>query len=154
MLYFKEHNKIIWKINVKEISNKYCFIKFIIKSIDSKLYEHVLKYEDMLKLEGLGWNEYQLPKNVNEYYVQLSIEINGSINMQVDYFRLWCNDEEIIYSFNIGDLLLNFHKICPNVSVTFKDKYFSKKEMENLLEQLTTYDYFFCFSYKFKRFNN
>uniref|UniRef100_U9UQT9 Uncharacterized protein n=1 Tax=Rhizophagus irregularis (strain DAOM 181602 / DAOM 197198 / MUCL 43194) TaxID=747089 RepID=U9UQT9_RHIID len=55
----------------------------------------------MLKLEGLGWIEYQLPKNVNEYYVQPSIEINGSINMQVDYFRLWCNDEEIIYSFNI-----------------------------------------------------
>jgi hypothetical protein len=34
----------------------------------------------------------------------------------------------------MGDLLPDYHKICPNVPETFKDKYFSKKEMENLLE--------------------
>ncbi|PKY63498.1 hypothetical protein RhiirA4_492646, partial [Rhizophagus irregularis] len=89
MLHF--WHRIIWKISVKEILNKDCFIKFIIKgtSTDSKQYndselkhyEHVLKYEDVLKLEGLGWIEYQLPIKVNDNYVQPSIEINGSINM-------------------------------------------------------------------------
>ncbi|CAB4406340.1 unnamed protein product [Rhizophagus irregularis] len=88
------YTRIIWKINVKEILNKDCFIKFIIKSTNSKQYkdselkhyEHVLKYEDVLKLEGLGWIEYQLPKSIEDY-VQPSIEINGSINMQIDYVR-------------------------------------------------------------------
>ncbi|PKY53011.1 hypothetical protein RhiirA4_547455 [Rhizophagus irregularis] len=163
---------IIWKINVKEILNKDCFIKFIIKGSNSKQYkdselvhyEHVLKYEEVLRLEGLGWIEYQLPKNVNEcyvltsieingsinmglgwieyqlpkiveeYYVQPLIEINGSINMQMDYVRYGYNKEEITYIPNIGDLLPNFYKICPNVPETFKDKYFPRKEMENLLE--------------------
>ena len=32
MLYFRWRDGIIWKINVKEILNKDCFIKFIIKS--------------------------------------------------------------------------------------------------------------------------
>ncbi|PKY62225.1 hypothetical protein RhiirA4_488344, partial [Rhizophagus irregularis] len=142
MLYFKRCDRIIWKINVKKILNKDCFIKFVIKSTDSRQYkdselehyEYMLKYEDVLKLEGLGWIEYQLPKFVDKYYVQPSIEINGSINMQIDYFRCGYNDEEITYIPNIGSLLPNFHKICPNVPEIFKDKYFSKKEMENLLE--------------------
>ena len=30
--------------------------------------------------------------------------------------------------------LLPFHKVHPNVPEAFKDKYFPKKEMENLLE--------------------
>ncbi|EXX52772.1 hypothetical protein RirG_250060 [Rhizophagus irregularis DAOM 197198w] len=138
---------IIWKINVKEILNKDCFIKFIIKSTDSEwdkypdlveYHEYVLKYEDVLKLEGLGWIEYQLPISVFGSYVQPSIEINGSINMQIDYFRRGHNKEEITYIptsiSSMGDLLPNFHKICPNVPETFKDKYFSRKVMENLLE--------------------
>ncbi|CAB4407556.1 unnamed protein product [Rhizophagus irregularis] len=142
MLHF--WHRIIWKISVKEILNKDCFIKFIIKGTstyskqynDSELkhYEHVLKYEDVLKLEGLGWIEYQLPIKVNDNYVQPSIEINGSINMQIDYARNGSNKEEITYIPNMGDLLPNFHKFCPNVPETFKDKYFSRKEMENLLE--------------------
>ncbi|CAB4411712.1 unnamed protein product [Rhizophagus irregularis] len=104
MLNFDRNDYIIWKINVKAILNKDCFIKFIIKSTyseqykDSELkhYEHVLKYEDVLKLEGLGWIEYRL----SEYsykYVQPSIEINGSINMQIDYVRNGYNREEITY---------------------------------------------------------
>ncbi|PKK56886.1 hypothetical protein RhiirC2_858426 [Rhizophagus irregularis] len=145
MLYIKGFG-IIWKIKVKEILNKDCFIKFIIKITyseqykDSELehYEHVLKYKDVLKLEGLGWIEYQLPKVIHEPYVQLSIEINGFINMQIDYVRSGYNDErKITYIPNISDmvnLLPNFHKICPNVPETFKDKYFPRKEMENLLE--------------------
>ncbi|CAB4438137.1 unnamed protein product [Rhizophagus irregularis] len=143
MLNFSWGDYIIWKINVKEILNKDCFIKFIIKSTDSeqykdselKHYERVLKYEDVLKLEGLGWIEYRLSEYyVYKKYVQLSIEINGSINMQIDYVRGGYNEEEITYIPNIGDLLPNFHKFCPNVPETFKDKYFSRKEMENLLE--------------------
>ncbi|POG62099.1 hypothetical protein GLOIN_2v1698842 [Rhizophagus irregularis DAOM 181602=DAOM 197198] len=141
MLYFRYY-RIIWKINVKEILNKDCFIKFIIKSTNSEQYkdselehyEHVLKYEDVLKLEGLDWIEYQFPIIVKEVYVQPSIEINGSINMQIDYVRCGFNEEEITYIPNIGDLLPNFHKFCPHVPETFKDKYFSRKEMENLLE--------------------
>ncbi|EXX56426.1 hypothetical protein RirG_216330 [Rhizophagus irregularis DAOM 197198w] len=138
MLNFDRHY-IIWKINVKEILNKDCFIKFIIYSKrynDSELkhYEHVLKYEDVLKLKGLGWIEYQLSGDLYGEYVQPSIEINGSINMQIDYVRNEYRGEEITYIFNIGDLLPNFHKLCPNIPETFKDKYFSRKEMENLLE--------------------
>ncbi|PKC64661.1 hypothetical protein RhiirA1_462106 [Rhizophagus irregularis] len=125
--------KIIWKINVKEILHKECLIKFIIKN-DSEQQEHILKYEDMLKIEGLGWIEYQLPINIYECEIQLSIEINGSINMQIDYVRFGSNNETITCIPNMGDLLLNFHKICPNVPETLKDKYFSRKEMENLLE--------------------
>ncbi|GET65800.1 hypothetical protein GLOIN_2v1727774 [Rhizophagus irregularis DAOM 181602=DAOM 197198] len=109
MLYLNCHYYIIWKINVKEILNKDCFIKFIIKGFNSKRYkdselvhyEHVLKYEEVLRLEGCGWIEYQLPKNVNEYYVQTSIEISGSINMQMDYVRYGHNEEEITYIPNI-----------------------------------------------------
>ncbi|CAB5385103.1 unnamed protein product [Rhizophagus irregularis] len=109
MLYFNWCSNVIWKINVKEILNKDCFIKFIIKSTDSKQYkdselehyEHVLKYEDVLKLEGLDWIEYQLPIIVKEVYVQPSIEINGSINMQIDYVRSGYNKEEITYIPNI-----------------------------------------------------
>ncbi|GBC18266.2 hypothetical protein GLOIN_2v1765455 [Rhizophagus irregularis DAOM 181602=DAOM 197198] len=65
------------------------------KDSELKHYEHVLKYEDVLKLEGLGWIEYQLPKDVGELYVQPSIEINGSINMQIDYVRRRSNEGEI-----------------------------------------------------------
>ncbi|PKY20073.1 hypothetical protein RhiirB3_524025 [Rhizophagus irregularis] len=144
MLYFNWCSNVIWKINVKEILNKDCFIKFIIKSTNSKQYkdselkhyEHVLKYEDVLKLEGLGWIEYKLPKIRNNHYIQPSIEINGSINMQIDYFRHGSNREKITYIPNvcIGDLLPNFYKTCPNIPETFEDKYFSRKEMESLLE--------------------
>ncbi|PKB92326.1 hypothetical protein RhiirA5_445096, partial [Rhizophagus irregularis] len=105
------------------------------KDSELKHYEHVLKYEAVLKLEGLGWIEYQLSEYVYRKYVQPSIEINGSINMQIDYVRNGGNREVITYiPANIGDLLPNFHEFCPNVPETFKDKYFSRKEMENLLE--------------------
>ncbi|PKK57459.1 hypothetical protein RhiirC2_858209 [Rhizophagus irregularis] len=115
---------------------------------DSELehYEHLLKYEDVLKLEGLGWIEYKIPIYVTEYYyyyIQPSIEINGSINMQIDYVRRGYNNEEITYIPNvcIDDLLPNFYKFCPNVPETFKDKYFPRKDMENLLELKDIIDY-------------
>ncbi|RGB23510.1 hypothetical protein C1646_822090 [Rhizophagus diaphanus] len=104
---------------------------------DSQLehYKHVLKYEDVLKLKGLGWIEYRPPKNVEVHHIQPSIEINGSINM--DYVQYGYNEEEITQVPNIPniiDLFPNFHKIYPNVPEIFKDKYFPRKEMENLLE--------------------
>jgi len=34
----------------------------------------------------------------------------------------------------MGDLLPGYLNFCQNVPETFKDKYFSRKEMENLLE--------------------
>ncbi len=34
----------------------------------------------------------------------------------------------------MGDLLPGYLKICQNVPEAFEDKYFSKKEMENLLD--------------------
>jgi hypothetical protein len=41
----------------------------------------------------------------------------------------------ITYIPNMGDLLPDYYKICPNVPEIFKDsKFFSRKEMKNLLE--------------------
>jgi hypothetical protein len=34
----------------------------------------------------------------------------------------------------MGDLLPGYYETCPNVPEAFKDKYFSRKEIENLLE--------------------
>ena len=34
----------------------------------------------------------------------------------------------------MGDLLPGYHELCPNVPEAFKDKYFSRNEMENLLD--------------------
>ncbi|GBC18268.2 hypothetical protein GLOIN_2v1472275 [Rhizophagus irregularis DAOM 181602=DAOM 197198] len=123
---------VIWKINIKKILPGNCFIKFNVEKIDNTHYEHILKHEDILKLEGLGWIEYQLPKC--ETNLHISIEVNGPINVQIDYVRFGYNNEIITYIPNMGDLLPNYHKVCPNVPEIFKDKYFSRKEMENLLE--------------------
>ncbi|EXX54982.1 Rad53p [Rhizophagus irregularis DAOM 197198w] len=133
---------VIWKINVKKILSKDCFIKLIIKyEIDSTFMqdEHVLKFEDVLKLEGLGWIEhysFKIPKTTYKIQrIQPSIEVNG-LNMQVDYIRFTSDEsrkDKQIYFPKIGHLL-PIHKVCPNVPEAFKDKYFSRKEMENLLE--------------------
>jgi hypothetical protein len=34
----------------------------------------------------------------------------------------------------MGHLLPDYYQFCPNVPETFKDKYFSRNEMENLLD--------------------
>ncbi|CAB5103641.1 hypothetical protein RhiirA5_416439 [Rhizophagus irregularis] len=128
---------IIWKINIKELLSKICFIKFKIKEsnlVGDKIleWEHVLEYEDLSKLEGLGWIEYKLPYNT--YYkrwVQPSIEVNdGHIDMQIDYVRFIQYNEE---QTKISHILSN-HEIYLNVPEVFKENYFSRKEMENLLE--------------------
>ncbi|CAB5200527.1 uncharacterized protein OCT59_027503 [Rhizophagus irregularis] len=125
-------NYLICKMNVKKILSKDCFIKFI---INDNYQDCMLKHKDVSKLEGLGWIEYQ----ISEYRpldVQLSIEIN-SIEMQIEYIRFGSNPRKVAYipdmSF-ISYLLPDYHKFFSNVPETFKDKYFSRKEMENLLD--------------------
>ncbi|PKB94200.1 TPR-like protein [Rhizophagus irregularis] len=122
---------IICKINVKKILSKDCFIKFIYNNEYGQS-EHIdmLKHVDVSKLEGLGWIEYQNLK-CNSYKFQLSIEIN-SIEMQIDYVRRGFNPNKITHI--PGYLLPDYHQLFSNVPETFKDKYFSRKEMENLLD--------------------
>ncbi|PKY58544.1 TPR-like protein [Rhizophagus irregularis] len=121
---------LICKINVKKILSEDCFIKFI-SSDDYQ--DHTLKYV-VSKLEGLGWIEYEIPI-FPSYDSQLSIEIN-SIEMQIDYIRFGRNPHKITHIHNslMGHLLPDYHQICPNVPKTFGDMYFSRKEMENLLD--------------------
>ncbi|CAB5189584.1 unnamed protein product [Rhizophagus irregularis] len=131
---------ITWKINVKEILSKNCFIKFVIvegkDNAEIFSQKHVLKYEDVLKLSGLGWIEYTLPFTSNTNYTEWrpSIEFNPhSIILKMDYVRLIRSKREKIYFPKMGHFL-PIHKLHPNVPETFKDKYFSKKDMEKLVE--------------------
>ncbi|GBC18385.2 hypothetical protein GLOIN_2v1836285 [Rhizophagus irregularis DAOM 181602=DAOM 197198] len=137
IIYNNSAHLLIYKINVKKILSKNCFIKFSIYN-DNKYNqsEHMLKHEDVSKLEGLGWIEYQ---NLRYYtsYSQISIEIN-SIEMQIDYVRHgdgYTSGITPIPNMSLmGYLLPDYHQFFSNVPETFKDKYFSRKEMENLLD--------------------
>ncbi|PKY47316.1 TPR-like protein [Rhizophagus irregularis] len=131
-------DKDLFELGIINGFSKYMYKRsyvYSISNLGSDQQEHILKHKNVLKIVGLGWIEYQLPINIYGYEIQLSIEINGFINMQIDYVRFDDSNKEMITCIpNMGDLLPNFHKICPNVPETFKDKYFSRKEMENLLE--------------------
>ncbi|CAB4387531.1 unnamed protein product [Rhizophagus irregularis] len=99
--------------------------------------EHVLKYDDILKLEGIGWIEYTLPFSIltdnNMEWIQPSIDMkNHSIIMQIDYVQFVTSERQTIYATKMGHFL-PIHKLYPNIPEAFKDKYFSKKEMENLI---------------------
>ncbi|GBC49363.2 hypothetical protein GLOIN_2v808915 [Rhizophagus irregularis DAOM 181602=DAOM 197198] len=131
---------IIWKINIKKIISSDCFIKFIVERkcsfINKSKKEYVLQYEDILELEGLGWISYVTfcPIYLHGYdQIQLSIVTQeDSIDMQIEYARLtYSHHEERIY-FPKTDYLLPFY--AKNIPETFKDKYFLRKETENLLE--------------------
>ncbi|RGB33014.1 hypothetical protein C1646_743618 [Rhizophagus diaphanus] len=126
------------KFGISDEFSKYmykdCFIKFI-KNDEYKQKKHMLNYYDLINLEGLGWIERQLVIYI-KYDFQLSIEIN-SIDMEIDYVRLKDNFRTIslIPNMSLVDYLLpNYPQNCPNVPETFKDKYFSRKQMENLLD--------------------
>ncbi|RIA88923.1 hypothetical protein C1645_806542 [Glomus cerebriforme] len=129
---------IIWKINVKKILSKHCFVKFIVtKGHSIKVKRHVLNYDDVSKLEGLGWIEYTLPFRLSKYdfsdWIQPSIEIkNRSIILQIDYVRFFITTRKrkTITFPNIE----HFLPLHPNVPEAFKEKYFSRKEMENLIK--------------------
>ncbi|GBC18455.2 hypothetical protein GLOIN_2v1785938 [Rhizophagus irregularis DAOM 181602=DAOM 197198] len=132
---------IVWKINIKRIISTDCFIKFIVKyeeyeengHIHKK--EYMLKYEDTIKLEGIGWIEYVPFYSicfVNSKWIQFSIETNkDSIDMQIDYIRFTNGCKQQIF-FPESNILLPFN--TKNVPEAFEDKYFSRKETENLLE--------------------
>ncbi|PKC65366.1 TPR-like protein [Rhizophagus irregularis] len=130
----------VWKINVKKIYSPDVFIKFIIERNIYEKKEYILKYEDILELEGLGWIEYMSFFSIYLYgskWIQFSIETKkDSIDMQIDYVRFTKstegnNHENRIY-FPKMDHLLPFH--MNNVPEAFEDKYFIRKETENLLE--------------------
>ncbi|POG63502.1 hypothetical protein GLOIN_2v1784016, partial [Rhizophagus irregularis DAOM 181602=DAOM 197198] len=131
IVYDYDYDYFICKMNVKKILSEDCFIKFI---HNSNYREDLLKHEDVSKLEGLGWIEYQT--SIFGLHYQLSIEIN-SIEMQIEYIRLGLNLNTITYipdmSF-MSYLFPVYRKFFSNVPETFKDKYFSRKEMENLLD--------------------
>ncbi|RGB40295.1 hypothetical protein C1646_753469 [Rhizophagus diaphanus] len=126
----KSNDYLICKMNVKKILSKDCLIKFILDSHYRE--DHMLKYKDVSKIEGLGWIEYR----ISIYDLrnnQLSIEINF-IEMQIEYIRFGYNPYTITYipdmSF-MSYLLPDYYKFLSNAS---KDKYFSRKEIENLLD--------------------
>uniref|UniRef100_U9U5N5 Uncharacterized protein n=1 Tax=Rhizophagus irregularis (strain DAOM 181602 / DAOM 197198 / MUCL 43194) TaxID=747089 RepID=U9U5N5_RHIID len=134
------YNNIVWKINVKKINSPDVFIKFIIERNIYEKKEYLLKYEDILELEGLGWIEYMSFFSIYLYgskWIQFSIETKkDSIDIQIDYVRFTKstegnNHENRIY-FPKMDHLLPFH--MNNVPEAFEDKYFIRKETENLLE--------------------
>ncbi|POG60799.1 hypothetical protein GLOIN_2v1787415 [Rhizophagus irregularis DAOM 181602=DAOM 197198] len=128
----KSNDYLICKMNVKKILSKDCFIKFILDSYYRE--DHMLKHKDVSKIEGLGWIEYRI-SIYDLRNTQLSIEINF-IEMQIEYIRFGYNPYTITHipdmSF-VSYLLPNYHKFFSNVPETFKDKYFSRKEIENLL---------------------
>ncbi|PKY58693.1 hypothetical protein RhiirA4_480814, partial [Rhizophagus irregularis] len=129
--YFNDY--LVCKINVKKILSKDCFIKFI---PDGNYQEdYMLKHKDVSKLEGLGWIEYQTCIHIHSDF-QLSIVIN-SIEMQMEYIRFGYNVDTITRFPNmslVGYLLSDYNKFISNVPETFKNKYFSRKEMENLFD--------------------
>ncbi|PKY59633.1 hypothetical protein RhiirA4_515961, partial [Rhizophagus irregularis] len=130
-------NNIIWKINVKKTISENCFIRFT----ENNTYfigmnERILKYIDILKFVGLGWIECNIPIKLSLWNSRLFIEMNA-IDMKIDYIRFGRNEEEITRIPNMSCLLpdnLDYHEFYPSIPETFKDKYFSKKEMENLFE--------------------
>ncbi|PKY61932.1 hypothetical protein RhiirA4_487593 [Rhizophagus irregularis] len=138
--YMYNEKEVYFISNLTNLNSELCqFQERDIRSLSGLKYgqsEHMLKHEDVSKLEGLGWIEYQNLK-YNLFNFQLSIEIN-SIEMQIDYVR---HGDESTRKINLipnmslmGYLLPDYHQFFSNVPETFKDKYFSRKEMENLLD--------------------
>ncbi|RGB25547.1 hypothetical protein C1646_771584 [Rhizophagus diaphanus] len=109
---------IIWKINIKKIISE-CFIKFIVKQ-ENINDEHILKYEDILELKGLGWIEYA--------------PFNSMILHNYVRFTNGCKQR----STKAMNHLLSLDQLLPfntkNIPEALEDKYFSKKEAENLLK--------------------
>ncbi|EXX61932.1 hypothetical protein RirG_166510 [Rhizophagus irregularis DAOM 197198w] len=98
--------------------------------------DYILKYKEIVNLEGIGWISYVPFHSINlKIYlpIQLSIETNkDSIDMQIEYVRITKDYHKERTYFPKMDHLLPFY--ANNVPETFKDKYFLRKETENLLE--------------------
>ncbi|CAB4414248.1 unnamed protein product [Rhizophagus irregularis] len=123
--------------DISSLSGLDCFIKFILNGNYRQNY--MLKHKDVSKLEGLGWIEYRTSiydGSQSPHIVQLTIEIN-SIEMKMEYIRMGHNLCTITHFPDIrfiSYLLPDYHEFFANVPETFRDKYFSRKEMENLLD--------------------
>ncbi|PKK62470.1 hypothetical protein RhiirC2_790329 [Rhizophagus irregularis] len=134
---------IIWKINIKKIISSNGFIRFRVdnNSIATNR-EYTLKHKDILKLEGLGWISYVAFHSIyliTNNHIQLSIETNNSIDMQIEYVRTTKDyHNERIYFSKMDYFLPSYTNNTPE---TFKDKYFLRKETENLLELKDIIDY-------------
>uniref|UniRef100_U9UJA7 TPR-like protein n=1 Tax=Rhizophagus irregularis (strain DAOM 181602 / DAOM 197198 / MUCL 43194) TaxID=747089 RepID=U9UJA7_RHIID len=104
-------------------------------TINTKM-DYILKYKEIVNLEGIGWISYVPFHSINlKIYlpIQLSIETNkDSIDMQIEYVRITKDYHKERTYFPKMDHLLPFY--ANNVPETFKDKYFLRKETENLLE--------------------
>ncbi|CAI2197190.1 17299_t:CDS:2, partial [Funneliformis geosporum] len=129
---------VTWKINVKKLLSKDCYVEFIVEIIDiysnlTKCHKLTLTYENLSELIGLGWIEYTLPFEVNKWAQPSIILKDNSIIMQVDYVRLMPNKRDTVYVPKMNEPL-PINKFYPNVPEAFNDKYFSKKEMETLIE--------------------
>ncbi|GES80193.1 hypothetical protein GLOIN_2v1846730 [Rhizophagus clarus] len=75
----------------------------IIFKLDFIRKAQMLKYEDVSKLERLGWIEYQLPIYMWRSKLSIEIEIN-SIDMQIDYVQFGDNLDKIVHIPNIGSM--------------------------------------------------
>ncbi|CAB5198084.1 unnamed protein product [Rhizophagus irregularis] len=129
---------IIWKINIEKVISSDCFIRFIVEKFpESRGISHKLTYEDLLKLEGLGWILYVPLRSIylNKHdKIQLSIEtITDSIDMKIEYVRIIPNydHKKTIYFPKMDHLIPSY---TNNIPETFKDKYFLRKKTKNLLE--------------------
>ncbi|CAG8568470.1 8946_t:CDS:2, partial [Funneliformis caledonium] len=140
-LFHFAHGFVVWKICINKISSKDCTLIFTIdtgkmNSSQNQQKKHILNYDKISELVGLGWIEYTPPIRISIQgfeWVQPLIKVkNGYIDMKIDYIRTTFENRSIYYP-QAGHLLPNY-KQHPNVPEVFEDKYFSKKEKENLLE--------------------
>ncbi|GBC00913.1 hypothetical protein RclHR1_00400027 [Rhizophagus clarus] len=133
------HYCLVLKINIKNLSSDNCFVNFVIinnENRNNKL-EHTLKYKDLSYYNLLGWIEYKLPyKWKYSYWIQLSIELDGFTDLQIDYIQFVQIQYEYEEQYDeeqskINNILTPDYK---NIPEAFRDKFFSRKEMDNLLE--------------------
>uniref|UniRef100_U9U5J3 Uncharacterized protein n=1 Tax=Rhizophagus irregularis (strain DAOM 181602 / DAOM 197198 / MUCL 43194) TaxID=747089 RepID=U9U5J3_RHIID len=92
--------------------------------------EYILKYKDILKLEGLGWISYMSFRSMNLKIYKLkhlTIETKkDSIDMQIEYFRITPNRrKEQIYFPKIVHLLPFY---MNNIPESFKDNTFNRQQ--------------------------
>ncbi|CAI2171265.1 7321_t:CDS:2 [Funneliformis geosporum] len=135
------YNFVVWKICINKVSSKDCTLIFTVDTgkmnySQSQQEKHILNYDKISELVGLGWIEYTPPIRIcvqGYEWVQPLIKVkNGYIDMKIDYIRITCENRPIYFP-QTGHLLPTY-KQYPNVPEVFEDRYFSKKEKENLLE--------------------
>ncbi|PKY33620.1 hypothetical protein RhiirB3_475828 [Rhizophagus irregularis] len=137
------NNYLICKMNVKKILSKDCFIKFI---PNGNYRDYMLKHEDVSKLEGLGWIEYQTSIRDLHYDGQFSIEIEiNSIEMSGNSFintsTVNCGGDEYNWNFKHSKLENNQGHLKPNdiINLSIKKSYGNSTPNEQI-EFLRSYN--------------